>query len=487
MISVNLSDKVGVAEVYFVFSTKECFANKALTDELLKKVSYVTKNYNMESNRNELCHLDSHINSNRTIFVPIGDKNSFTPELLRISVSKLVKFCNKKGIKSISIKLSDLDKENEHYLKAIVESVIMSSYQFIDYMSNKKMNILCNVFINTRVNNEITNILNEGTSLGWSVIESRNLVNEPSNVQTPLKLSEEVKEIGNKFGFDVEVYDKRRIVELGMKAFYQVSKGSTNEPKLIVMKCMNNPESDEIIGLVGKGVTFDSGGLNLKKGKRFITMKHDMAGGATVVGAMCAVAREKLKVNVVAVVAACENLVSSESYKPGDIIGSMAGRTILINSTDAEGRLTMIDALHYIIHHEKATKVIDIATLTGAARKMFGYFAAPAVSNNDTFYTRLESAMEKSDERICRLPLIEDTFEFLKSDIADYVNSSLDETCGMITSSLFLSEFVGSTPWIHIDGAGPLWLEKEYKYYTKGGSGWGCRSLYYLIKDFSDV
>ena len=269
-----------------------------------------------------------------------------------------------------------------------------------------------------------------------------------------------------------------------MEALLQVSKGSPNSPAVIVTRYLGDPERPGgRMGLIGKGVTYDSGGLNLKSGQRFITMKHDMAGGATVIGAMCAAAARKLKVNAVAVVAACENLISGQAYRPGDIIGSMGGKTIQVNSTDAEGRLTLIDAMTYAIRHEKVDRLVDIATLTGAARRILGEYGAPVLGNDSGLWDQLSAAGERAGELVCRVPLVEDARAKIRGDVSDLVNTTLEQTGGMVTAALFLEEFTEGRPWAHIDAAGPLWLDHQRPYTPKGGSGWGVRTLYYLLKN----
>ena len=290
-----------------------------------------------------------------------------------------------------------------------------------------------------------------------------------------------VKKYGMKF---VTLFvAEEKIRSLGMEALYQVSKGSPNPPVVIIMRYTGAPECPEdITALIGKGVTYDSGGLNLKAGQRFTTMKHDMAGGGTVIGAMCAIAQQKLRCNVVAVVAACENLISGRAYKPGDIIGSMGGKTIQINSTDAEGRLTLIDAITYAIRYEHASRLVDIATLTGAARRILGEYGAPVLGNDDSLWSALEAGAKGSGELVCRVPLVPDARAKIRGDVCDLLNTSLAETGGMVTAALFIEEFVEGKPWMHIDAAGPLWLDHDMPYTPRGGSGWGVRTLYHMVK-----
>jgi len=268
-----------------------------------------------------------------------------------------------------------------------------------------------------------------------------------------------------------------------MHAFLAVAKASTNTPKLIVMRYMGNPSSDQRIAYVGKGLTYDSGGLSVKPTASMLNMKDDMGGASAVIAAMGAIGKLKPKVNIIAIVAACENMISGNSYKPGDIIQSMGGKSIFIGNTDAEGRLTLIDAVTYAIEKENATFVLDIATLTGAAIHCLGSEAAPVVSNNDDFYAHVEKAFEKADERIWRMPIFDEYKALVKHEQADLTNSA--GSPGTITAGIFIGEFVKDVPWVHIDIAGTAFIEKAVGAFSKGGTGSGARALVYLAKKMS--
>ena len=361
-----------------------------------------------------------------TVFVGLGD--AVSPEALRRGTDKLVAWANRQKIAQLGIAADGLQGEE---LRSVAEAAVMASYRYTEYLTSKPER-----------------------SLEQVVIEA-----------------------------EASLLAEEKIRSLGMEALYQVSKGSPNPPVVIIMRYTGAPECPEdITALIGKGVTYDSGGLNLKAGQRFTTMKHDMAGGGTVIGAMCAIAQQKLRCNVVAVVAACENLISGRAYKPGDIIGSMGGKTIQINSTDAEGRLTLIDAITYAIRYEHASRLVDIATLTGAARRILGEYGAPVLGNDDSLWSALEAGAKGSGELVCRVPLVPDARAKIRGDVCDLLNTSLAETGGMVTAALFIEEFVEGKPWMHIDAAGPLWLDHDMPYTPRGGSGWGVRTLYHMVK-----
>ena len=265
-----------------------------------------------------------------------------------------------------------------------------------------------------------------------------------------------------------------------MKAFLEVAKGSVHKPRLIVMRYMGNENSDERVGLVGKGLTFDTGGYSLKPSTSMDTMKSDMGGAAAVIGTMQALAKNKVEKNVVAVVAACENAISGGSYKPGDIIGSMAGKTIEVLNTDAEGRLTLVDAVTYIIEKEKVDKVVDVATLTGAVLVALGTEVTGVISNNDEFYDELIVAARRSGEKFWRLPNDKCYKKLYKGDFADLKNTG-GRYGGSITAGMFIGEFVQDKPWLHLDIAGTSWSDSGNDTTPKGGTGAPVSTLYELV------
>lgn len=426
---------------------------------------------------------------NKIIFIGLGKRDEINHEKIRKAIGKSIKESNKLNIKNIEVSTIGIDKilTLNEFSKIISETAILANYKFDKYLSNKnktkleKLNIVCNEDDYDEINKSI----NEGKTLGEATNLARNLVNEPSNILTPIKLSEEVDKAGKEYGFDVEVYDEKEIKKFGMEAYLEVSKGSINPPRFIVMKYFGDKDNEEnIVGLVGKGLTYDSGGLSLKPNSGMVNMKTDMAGSAAVIGAIAAIAKMELKINVIGAIAACENMISSKAYKPGDIINTMAGKTILVNNTDAEGRLTLVDGVYYLVEKENVNKILDIATLTGAAQRAFGNHVTAVLSNDDTFYRELEKATEESGEMIARAPILDEYRKLIKPDIADLTNSSKGP--GMITAGIFISEFVKGKPWIHMDIAGTSWSEEELEYIPKGGTGVGVRTIYYLLKENSN-
>lgn len=360
----------------------------------------------------------------------------------------------------------------------ITEIFILRYYKFIKYIENSKKH-KHHLFILTNKDIDLT----ETIELTNSVNTARDLVNEPSNVLYPETLAESALSLGEKYGFEVEVLNKKDIKKLKMECFLKVGEGSDKEPKLIILRYHGNKKDKNKIGLIGKGVTFDSGGLSLKPSDSMIEMKSDMAGAAAVISAVCTASKMKIKKNIIGVIPACENMINGSSYKLGDIIKSMNGKTVEIHNTDAEGRLTIIDAVTYAIRHEKVTHILDIATLTGACMVALGTDITGVVTNDGNMLKVLKKASEISGELIWELPNHSTYKESLKSPNADLKNVGT-RWGGAIIAGQFIEEFVEKLPWLHLDIAGPAFIESKSKFGSAGGTGAGTRLLYEFIKNF---
>lgn len=421
------------------------------------------------------------------VFLGLGKEDGLTVDKVRKAFGKVIKNLETLKSSEVFVGLPYLEKfEMAGFVKGATEGLILGAYKFDKYSTEeKKAKDLIVDLGGHRCNVELDQfeaVVEEAVMLSEGTIIARDLVNEPANIMIPSLLADEAVRLGKEFGFEVEVKDLKEIEELGMEAFLNVAKGSINEPKLIVMRHFGEPDNkDKRLALVGKGLTFDTGGYSLKPSTSMDTMKSDMGGAAAVIGAMCLIAQKNIKKNVVAVVAACENAISGGSYKPGDIIGSMGGKNIEVLNTDAEGRLTLVDAVTYAIRKEGASEVVDIATLTGAALVALGTTATGVVTNNDEFYNDLEKASSLTGEKVWKLPAFEEYKKLIKSDIADLKNVG-GRHAGTITAGLFIGEFVEDKPWLHLDIAGTAWLGSAVDYCPKGATGEGARILYELAK-----
>ena len=416
------------------------------------------------------------------IFLGLGEDEKLNKERLRRVFGKVQKYIG--SLKGKKIFIEFVKSKNisiEDSVRAMIEGLSLSNYKFNKYKSDREK-----IDGHNLEHKDYSDIVEESKILVETVFNARDLVNEPSNVIYPETLAEEAVKFSKRYGFEIEIINHKKIEELQMNSFLAVGKSSIHKPKVIVMRYFGDKDNlDQKLGLIGKGLTYDSGGYSLKPSNSMVDMKSDMGGAATVIGAISAIAKRKLKINVVAVVAACENVIGNEAYKPGDIISSMAGKNIEILNTDAEGRLTMIDAVTYAIREEHITEIIDVATLTGAALVALGNDVTAVVTNNDSFYKELEKAFISTGEKMWNLPNFDDYKTLIKSDIADLKNTG-GRYGGTITAGLFVGEFVENKPWLHLDIAGPAYITVPWDYCPKGGTGAGVRTLYELAKNRSE-
>ncbi|MDD2561223.1 MAG: leucyl aminopeptidase [Eubacteriales bacterium] len=318
--------------------------------------------------------------------------------------------------------------------------------------------------------------LHRAALLAEGIRTARRLVNEPANVLTPERLAQEARALSKQNGFDIEVYDELQIQDMGLQAFWSVAKGSDTPPRFLVMRFMNNPDTAEVLALVGKGLTYDSGGYAIKPAESMATMFCDMGGAAAVIGAISTLAAMKARVNVVAIVAACENMISGRAFHNGDIIGSLAGKNIEVVNTDAEGRLTLADAITYAATVIKADRIIDIATLTGAVGIALGREITGVVADDETIFSALARASELSGDKIWRLPHCEHLAKHNKSERADIKNSG-GRPAGTATAALFCRAFAFGKPWGHLDIAGTAYQDKASAKAPAGATGVGVELL----------
>ncbi|MDO5061953.1 MAG: leucyl aminopeptidase [Peptostreptococcaceae bacterium] len=414
------------------------------------------------------------------ILIGLGDKDSLNCEITMNAFGKAIKELQRLKADLPIIMFQNVRElaNVDQFLKA-TKAMYLAEYSFEKYQTKPdKLHVLGDVALFTQFA-DADKCLKRAELLAENIVLARNLVNEPANVIKPADLATLATEALAGLPVDVKVRNKSEIEKLGMKAYLAVAQGSSAEPRLIVMNYQGNPSSDKKLALVGKGLTFDSGGYSIKPTDGMMNMKTDMAGSAAVIGAIRAIAQAKLKINVVAVVAAAENMISGHAYLPGDIIGSMAGKTIEIVNTDAEGRLTLIDAVTYAIEKENATKILDIATLTGAVLVSLGTDYAGVVTNNEEFYQVFEKASKVSSEKTWRLPLDDAGRELNKSKIADLKNSG-GRFGGSQVAGAFIGEFVQDLPWIHVDIAGTSDVSEDKPYCRRGATGYGVELLFTL-------
>lgn len=430
-------------------------------------------------------HHIGHKYNTKIILCGAGDSSLLTMDKLRRLFANSARQATKLKTKSAYLFMGFTTQLNDvAFGHALSEAVLLALYSFDKYLTVKHEGVIDS--LHYVLNNKNTRHLNrgilEGRIYAETTILARDLVNEPANVINPDSLAEAAKKAALQYGFSIEIISMDKLKRIKMDAFLAVGRGSKYEPKLIIMRYLGNPDGKkETIGLIGKGLTYDSGGYCIKTAQGMVNMKNDMGGSAAVIGAISAIATLKLKVNVIGIVAACENMISGEAYRPGDILRSMSGKTIEVINTDAEGRLTLVDAIHYAIEREKVDRVLDIATLTGAAVAALGPQFSAVLTNHEAWLAQLQAASDFTGELIWEMPAHEEYKEMLKSEIADLKNVG-GGTAGCITAGLFIKEFVADKPWLHLDIAGTALKDKESGIYSYGATGVGVRLLTSLLR-----
>jgi leucyl aminopeptidase len=431
-----------------------------------------------------LMHRPVTLMAKRLLLVSGGSVKKFSSYDLRRIAGAAVRALKSRGIRSCAF-VAPSGIPADEAVRAIVEGAHVGNFEPDYYRSDRKDQKIDAITIVTAGDQAgLEKAANEAQIVGESQNFTRDLVNEPSNRMTPTILAERAKKMSAEVGLKCEVYGADKIRELKMGAFWSVAQGSDEPPALIVMKYepAGAPEKP-VLGLVGKGITFDTGGISIKPADGMEKMKYDMAGGATMIGAMRAIALLKPKVKVIGIVCATENMPSGKAQKPGDVQIAMSGKSIEIINTDAEGRLVLADGLYYA-RQLGCTHLVDAATLTGAVVVALGYANAGIFANDDGMYERFHSANAKAGEKMWRMPLDDEYKEQIRSSIADIVNSG-GRWGGAITAAMFLKEFAEETPWIHLDIAGTAWMEEQKPWIAKGPSGIALRSLVEFVKGFA--
>ena len=421
------------------------------------------------------------IGAKRVLLLGLGVRSKFSPEVVR-----------KAGIltsKRFKAACAHMTFGPEFYggrgfIAALAEGVMLGAYEFDKYKTNNgPESEIENVLLNSGniKDRKFEEEIGLAKTLSQSACLVRDLVNEPPVYMTPSRLAEIAKAIAEEGNMNCEVFDFEEIKRRGMEGLVAVTSGSDEPPRFIHLTYEPRKKADTALAVVGKGITFDSGGLCLKPADSMRTMKMDMAGAAVVLGIMQAVARLKPSVKVHGLIPSCENMTGPGAYKPDDIIRAYNGKTIEVINTDAEGRIVLSDALSYAVHL-KVDEIIDLATLTGACMVALGTFTAGVMGNNQKLIDRIKKAADRSGEKMWQLPMDDELRPEIKSDIADIKNAG-SRWGGAITAAMFLESFVGDTNWAHIDIAGPAYNEKESTWYPKGGTGFGVRTLVSYIID----
>lgn len=428
-------------------------------------------------------HHPGNIKARRLLLVGGGKREDFSFDTVRRMSGTAARFLRSKGARSMAVlRRSQLDLEGS--AQAAVEGVLLSLFEPDMYKTENKEERYIEELILVAVQSGAEDALERGVERGRIIADSvnmaRELSNEPSSTLTPSELAERARETAERFGLDIDVLDEARMKELGMGALLGVARGSDEPAKLIILRYM--PQESEpmgndadVIAIVGKGITFDSGGISIKPAEGMEKMKYDMSGAAATLAAMRAIAQLKPRVNVIGVMPSTENMPSGRAYKPGDVLRSMSGKTIEVINTDAEGRLILADAISYA-RKLGATKIIDLATLTGAVSIALGPVNVAIMGNDQAFIDEVREAATEVGEKFWQLPMDRDYRDMIKSEIADIKNSA-GRYAGTITAGWFLREFAEETPWTHLDIAGTAWANDQKPYLAKGPTGVAVRTL----------
>lgn len=450
-------------------------------DSLISNYAIKKDKFKAKFGKTYLIHANGKIKSDKVLIVGLGKKDDFTLNKLREISSKIIQKCSTiENCKNVSTILHGVDTKRfmvHDAAQMITEGALIGNYIFDKYKSKKKEIKIAELKLLNVNENEQKDAIN-GIALGKIFAEAtnmaRDLVNEPAGYATPTKLSEVALSIK---GVKTVVLDKKECEDLGMNAFLAVASGSAQPPKFIHIKYSseNSGKPKKKIALIGKGITFDSGGLDLKPASAMLNMKDDMAGAACTLAVMSTVAQLQPDIEVHGIIATCENMPSSKAYKPGDVLKTKNGKTIEVDNTDAEGRLTLADAMCYAQTLE-VDEIIDIATLTGACLVALGHLASGVFGNNEDMIKQLISAADKAGERFWQLPIYDEHNESLKSEIADMRNTG-SRYGGASVAAAFLRNFVNKEKWVHIDIAGTAFMEKPLLEFTKGATGAGVRAL----------
>ncbi len=470
-------------------------ATGAVDKALDGAISQLIKDGEIKGKKGEttLIHTFGKIPAGRVVVLGLGKAGEFDVEVVRKTMGSACRYLRKLDIRKAAtiahgtgiggLEVADAGQ-------ALAEGSILGLYRFKTYLTKnpednaKELDDLLVVEMDRDKIAGLEEGIRRGRIIAEAAMIARDMVNEPANVMTPTRMSEAARQVSEDHGLELKVIDRDDMKQMGMGAFLGVAQGSDEPPKLIILKYEGDPDDpSNNLGLIGKGITFDTGGISIKPAANMEDMKGDMAGGASVIAAMKAIGQLKPKINVTGMVAATENMPGGSAQRPGDVVRSMSGKTVEVINTDAEGRLVLCDALHYA-QEMGITRLVDVATLTGAIIVALGHACSGAMTNNQELMDEVTRAGKATGERIWQLPMYDEYKEQLKSNVADIKNVG-GRPAGSITAAHFLAEFVGEIPWVHLDIAGTFLSSEESGYVVKGGTGVPTRALIDLTLDLA--
>lgn len=464
-------------------------AAKSADDALGGAISEVLASGEIKGAANETALIHATTQTKRVLVVGLGDRAKFNATSLAKYAGTAIRYLGKRNVKSIAFALPlEAHQQTAHAAAFIVEGALGATIDSTTYRTEPEKPIVLDelALVTTADAHEfdrdaIAAGAERGRVIGEAVNLARLLALTPANDMTPTHMARQAEDVAKKFGLAFHALDEEQMRAKGMGSILGVSQGSAQPARMIVLEYAGDPSSTEKLAFVGKGLTFDSGGISIKPAENMHEMKYDMCGGAGVIAALSAIAQLKPKVNVVGVVPSSENLPGPHAMKPGDILRAMNGKTIEVINTDAEGRLILADALCYA-RELGATKIVDAATLTGAMVVALGHSAAGTIANDDAFRDHFISVSKSTTERYWPMPLYDEFSTTVKSEIADLRNST-GRPAGSLTAAAFLKAFVGETPWIHLDIAGTAYTDGETSFLAKGPTGYPVRAFVALAEE----
>jgi leucyl aminopeptidase len=465
---------------------------KAVDEELSGSVARLleTGDFSGKLGQTAVLYPQGRSRAERIILVGLGKKNDLTVERLRRAYGFAGRRMRELKVENASLQAFDTNPggiKSEQSSQAMLEGILLSHYRLDQYKSGGKdeeplLQRLTIMKENRKGIGEIKRGAGSGEIFSWATTFTRDLANHPSNYLTPTRLAQQATELARENNLKCTVLSQPDIKKLKMNAFLAVAAGSKEPPRLILLEYAPAKKAADRLALVGKGITFDSGGLSLKPMENMLEMKGDMMGGAVVISVVAGCAKLRLPLHVIGIVPASENLPSGSALKIGDIITSHSGKTVEVLNTDAEGRLLLADGLSYA-QTFKPDAIVDVATLTGSIKIALGTICAGIFGNNQRLNSRMVQAGQITGERVWEMPLWDEYADYLKSDLADIKNVG-GRPGGSILAAKFLQTFVGGMPWVHLDLAGVDFREKEESYHSKGATGFGARLLLQFLKDW---
>ncbi len=472
--------------IYFAYEKEKGFANALGKEGDLIRTGLEAEGFTGKESSAAVAYPRGKGETHKVIALGLGPKSGFSLESIRRAGGRLARKAREIRLEEIAVVWPGFF--TDEHLSAFAEGLLLGSYQFNRYKTASKDSPagLQKVYVQVKKDrkSKADKALAQAQAFGAGTLLARDLINGAPSDVTPKVLADTARKIA-KGNIRLKLFVKKDLIRMGAGGLLGVNRGSAQEPYLIHLHYKPKGKTNKSIALVGKGITFDSGGLSLKPASGMETMKMDMSGAAAVLGVFSQLAKTQPQIEVHGIIPTTENMPGGRAYKPGDVLTALNGKTMEVLNTDAEGRLILSDGLSYA-ERMKVDGIIDLATLTGACVVALGSLVAGALSNNEAFLNRFKAATEVEGEPIWELPLVNEYKDDIKSKVADIKNIGSGREAGTITAALFLQEFVGETPWIHLDIAGPAYLEREFSavpYLTHGGTGLMVRSLLNFLEN----